>query len=103
MNPKISLHNATILSILATSGCTAGCLVVAWVVREDIVIVSVQRDKCQRMSRNSAIGNCKTRYRRRQKVRDAVISKRVSTMQKGFAGDNIGVSREDVLLEIRNT
>jgi hypothetical protein len=49
-DPKTGLHSATIVSVLAISGCTAGRVLAACGVGVIITIVSAQRNRTQRMS-----------------------------------------------------
>jgi hypothetical protein len=94
IDPKTAVHNAAIISVLATSGCTGGSLLAVCGVWVDIAIMSAERTRTQECVPTCDLqeGNPRT-----QQVTEAAV------MQKEFAGDSTGVSREDVLLELPNT
>jgi hypothetical protein len=103
INCKIGLENANIVSVLLTPGCSAGSLLVALVLGVLINILSVQRNRILRVSQPASVATCKTGNRRTQQVTEAADRKIGITAQKEPAGDNTGVSREGVHLEIHNT
>jgi hypothetical protein len=101
-HPKTGLHSATIISVLATFGYTAGRLLAACISWVDIAIMNSQRKGNQRVTQPAAIAIYKTGNRRIHKLQRLQSCKTGVTAQKEPAGGNSGVSKENILLEIRS-
>jgi hypothetical protein len=67
-----------------------------------ITTVSAQRNRTMSVFQPAAIATYKMGNRSTKQVTEAAITQTRITVQKELLGNNTGVSREDVLLEIHN-
>jgi hypothetical protein len=102
-DPTPGVHNATIVSVLATSGCTAGSLLAACGAGVDIANVSALRNRTERVSQPAAIATCNMGNNRIEQVTEATITQNRNYRAEGTCGRRHWNQQGGLLLEIQNT